>query len=214
DRKPAVRDLGRLLDALRPDRRDVDRDLAAVEDRAEGLTEPGRVRARVRDLVVLAPVDDWLVAGPDLAHDRHVLARLHDGRPEPLPVPALDDLRPRDPEPEEEAAARELVQGRRGRRGHRRRARRHLHDRRAEMDLRRLSADPGERGDGVRAVRLGRPDRVEGEPLGLVDEAHVDGQPGPRVADVEAEPHDAAAQLPWKPYGTRWGRTTRATGSP
>src|SRR5262249_15006275 len=99
DPKPAVRDLRRLLDALRPDRRDVDRDLAAVEDRAEGLTEPGRVRARVRDLVVLAPVDDWLVAGPDLAHDRHVLARLHEWLPEPLPVPALDDLRPRDPEP-------------------------------------------------------------------------------------------------------------------
>ena len=54
--------------------------------------------------------------------------------PPRLPVPALDDLRPRRPEPEEEAAAGEEVERRRRHRRVRRRAAGDLHDRRAELD--------------------------------------------------------------------------------
>ena len=77
-------------------------------------------------------------------------------------------------------------------RGHRRvrgRAPRELHDGRAEADLRRLRADPGERAHRVGAPRLGRPDRVEAEPLGLVDEVHVERDLRSRVADHQSESH-------------------------
>src|SRR5207249_10868684 len=154
DREPAVGDLGRLRHALRAGGGDVDGDLAPVEDRAERLPEPGRARAAIGDLVVLALVLERALAGPDRAYDLDVLARARERFAEGLPVPALDHLRARDAEPEEEPAARELVERGRGRRGHGRRARRHLHDRRAEVDLRRLPADPGERRHRVRAVRF------------------------------------------------------------
>ena len=51
----------------------------------------------------------------------------------------------------------------------RRRARRHLHDRRAEPHALGLRAPPGQRRQHVGAVGLGRPDRVEAEALGLGD---------------------------------------------
>ena len=40
----------------------------------------------------------------------------------------------------------------------------------AELDLRGVRADPGQRREGVRAPRLGGPDRVVAEPLGLLRE--------------------------------------------
>ena len=40
----------------------------------------------------------------------------------------------------------------------------------AEADLRGLPGEPAEHGRGVRAVGLGRPDRVVAEPLGLLDD--------------------------------------------
>ena len=110
DREPAVGDLRGLLDALRTDGRDVDRDLPAVEDRAKRLSEPGRVRAGVRDLVVLAAVHDRLLARPDLPDDRHVFARLDERLSEALAVPALDHLRAGDAEAEEEAPTGELIE--------------------------------------------------------------------------------------------------------
>jgi hypothetical protein len=57
------------------------------------------------------------------------------------------------------------------------------------MDARRLAGDPGERRHGIRAVGLRRPRRVKAEPLGLVDERHVDREMGARVADVDPEAH-------------------------
>src|SRR4029077_20919160 len=104
--QPAVGDLGRLLDALRPDRRDVDRDLPAVEDALQRLAEAGRAGTAEGNLIVLALVLDGLLAGPDLAHDLDVLAGLHERLAVPLAVPSLDDLRARHAEPEEKASAR------------------------------------------------------------------------------------------------------------
>src|SRR5688572_18709558 len=99
-RQPAVGDLGRLLDALWADRRDVNRDLPPVEDALEGLPEPGGPRPAIRDLVVLALVLDRLLAGPDLPDDVDVLPGLHERLAVRLAVPALDDLRARDAEAE------------------------------------------------------------------------------------------------------------------
>ena len=46
---------------------------------------------------------------------------------------------------------------------------RHLHDAGAELDPLGVRAPPRERRQGVGAVRLGGPHRVEAEPLGLLD---------------------------------------------
>jgi hypothetical protein len=136
---------------------------------------------------VLALVLDRLLARPDLADDLDVLAGLHERLAVRLAVPSFDDLRPRDAEPEQEAAARELIQRRRRHRGHRGRARRHLHDAARDVDLLRARGDPRERRDGVRAVRLGRPHRVEAESIGLLDERHVERHLAAGVSDGEAK---------------------------
>src|SRR5204863_237626 len=67
DRQPTVGDLGGLLDALWTDRGDVDRDLPAVDDALQRLAEPGRARAAVRNLVLLALVLERPLAPPDLS---------------------------------------------------------------------------------------------------------------------------------------------------
>src|SRR5262249_26886027 len=65
-------------------------------------------------------------------------------------------------------------------------------------------ADPGERGDRVGPPRLGRPDRGEAEPLGLLDELEVEGDLGAGVPDHQTETH--ASLLARDPTGTnRWG---------
>ena len=48
----------------------------------------------------------------------------------------------------------------------------HLHDRRPHVDLLGLGQDPGGGRDGVRAPRLGRPNRIEAERLGLLDDVY------------------------------------------
>ena len=77
-------------------------------------------------------------------------------------------------------------------------ARGHLHDRRAELDPLRRGAPPGQRRQAVRAVGLGRPDRVEAEPLGLGDRLGDAGRraAGP-VAGVQPE-----LQIPGHAAGT------------
>src|SRR5262249_54872730 len=102
DRQPAVGDLGGLLDALRADRGDVDRDLPAVENAPERLAEPGRVGTAVRDVVVSPLVLERPLARPDRADDRDVLARPYERLPEREAVPSLDDLRSGHAEPEKE----------------------------------------------------------------------------------------------------------------
>src|SRR5207249_281118 len=84
------------------------------------LAEARRVRARVRDLVVLAAELQRLLTAEDTTQDVDILARSPERLAEGLAVPALDHLRPRDAEPEPDATAREAVERQRG---HRRRAR-------------------------------------------------------------------------------------------
>ena len=108
-------------------------------------------------------------------------------------MPALDHLRPRRAEAEDEAAARHQVERRRGHRRVRRRAAGDLHDRRADLDRRRRRGEPREHGDGVGAPRLGRPHRVVAERLGGLDERHELRRIRARrcIAQVDAELHKA-----------------------
>ena len=154
--------------------------------------------------VVLEPL-----AAEHRPHDVDVLARLAERLPPLLPVPALDDLRPRRAEPHQEPAAREHVQRRGGHRRVRRRPSGQLHDRRAEPDRRRQRAEPGERRDRVDAPRLGRPRGRVPEPLRLarkLDQLER-ARARLRVAHVEAELHRVRC------YGNDRDRMVAADGA-
>ena len=105
-------DLEGELDRLRRDRGEVDRDLRPerLQHQLQRLAEPGA--ADDRDVVVRSVMLEPLAAKRG-AHDLDVLAELPERLPPLLAVPALDDLRPRRPEPEQEAPAREQVERRR-----------------------------------------------------------------------------------------------------
>ena len=94
-----------------------------------------------------------------------------------------DTPRPRMKRPPERMVHRHRRHRRRGRL-----ARRHLHDRRAELQALGRCAPPRQRREAVRAVGLGRPDRVEAEPLGLGDRLDDPGRrsAGP-VAGVQSQ---------------------------
>ena len=177
DRDPAVADLGRHLDRLAADRADEDRDLVAlgVEVELQRLA----LAAGQRQLVVLALVLDRALAGDDLAHHFDVLAGAAPGLGVGDAVPALGDLRAGGAEAEEEAAAGELVDRRPGHRRGGGRAGRHLHDRGAEVDRRRLRRQPGEHADHVGAVGLGRPDRLEAGPSAAWTTSSASSPAGP-----------------------------------
>ena len=130
---------------------------------------PSPSAALQREVVELAVVLDGLAAGDDAADDVDVLAGAGERAGIGLAVPALDDLRAGRAEAEDEAPAGQVVErDRRHRRG-RRGARRELDDAGAEADALGVRAPPGERREGVGAVGLGRPHRVEAEALGLLD---------------------------------------------
>ena len=131
------------------------------------------------------------LAPQDRTDDLDVLARLLERLAPRLAVPALDDLRPRGAEAEQEAAAGEQVERRGGHGGVRGRPAGDLHDRRPELDALGARAEPGDRRDGVGAPRLRGPGGVVAELLGLL--RHRDrlerARPRRRVAHVEAETH-------------------------
>ncbi len=176
-------------DVLRPDRCEVDGDDRPdrAQDQLERLAEPRCVRGRVGDVVVRPVVLERLLPCEDRADDRDVLACPRERLAPGLAVPALGDLWAGRAEPEQHPTARERVERRHRRGGRGRAPGGHLHDRRAELDVRRARADPGERADRVRAVRLRRPHGIEAAALRLF------GQPGPEhgvvVAQLEPEAH-------------------------
>ncbi len=191
-REPAVGDLGRERDVLRPLGAQADRDALAqrVKRRLQRLAEPrDPLAAAHRERVVRAVGGDGRPPGDRVAHDPDVLARARERLRERLAVPALDDLRARHAEPEHEAAAAQVVHRHRGHRRGGRTARAHLHDRRAEPDPLGLGAPPRQRRQRVGAVGLRGPDRVEAEALGLLHgrERRRRRRTGGPVARVEAE---------------------------
>src|SRR4051794_4458521 len=138
---------------------------------------------------MLALAIDLVLAGDDLAHDFDVLTGAAPGLGVGHAVPAFGDLRAGGAEAEEEAAAGELVDRRAGHRGGGGWARRNLHDRRAELDRRRLRRQPGEHADHVGAVGLSRPDRLEACALRRLNhlEGVLAGRADAPVTEVESE---------------------------
>ena len=138
-----------------------------IED-FSGLPSP--VPSGQRQRVVRPVAGDRSLARPDVAQDADVLARAGErlGERHRRTSPRRP-AGPETPEPEDEAPAREVVDRHRGHRRRGRLARRHLHDRRAELEPLGRRAPPGERRQPVGAVGLRGPDRVEPEPLGLGD---------------------------------------------
>src|SRR3954447_6950286 len=189
-RQPAVTELGGQSDVLRALGAQVDRDVLAqrVNRRLQRLSQPRRVLPLVGQRVVLALDRHRSLARPDVAQDLDVLARARQRLAERHAVPALDHLRSRDTEAEDEAAAGEVVHRHRRHRGHRRLARRHLRYRRAQLERLRLCTPPSERRQAVGAVGLRRPDRIEAELLGLGDRlGDVRRRAACPVAGVEAQ---------------------------
>ena len=94
-----------------------------------------------------------------------------------------------------------MVERERVHRARRGRARRDLHDSRAQPDALGVRADPRERRERVGAPRLGRPHRVEAEPLRLLCERDREriGLRAP-VAELQAEFHSSCV-LPAAPDG-------------
>jgi len=99
-RNPAVGDLRGQGDVLWPDRRQVNGNFGSpVEDGLERLAETGRVRARVRNLVVLAAVLERLLASEDRPDDLDVLARAPERFAEGLPCQPSTTWGPETPSP-------------------------------------------------------------------------------------------------------------------
>ena len=167
-----------------------------MQDGLERLAEPGRVRPRVGNLVVLPAELQRLLALEDRAQDLDVLARLDERLAERLTVPALGHLRARDAEAEPEATAGERVERHRGHGRHRRRARGNLHDAGADVNPRRAREEPRRRRHGVGAVRLRRPHRRVAEPLGLEDLVDVEREARARIVEAQRQLHGVTLSLP------------------
>src|SRR3954463_5371588 len=132
-------------------------------DRLERLAETAA--AWLGKLVPLTVKLDRCFAREHLSHDLDVLARARERLAVVVAVPALRDLRPGGTEPEHEPAAGEMIEGERRHCHRRRRTRRKLTDRSAELDPRRRRTPPHERCERVGAVRLRGPHRIDREPL-------------------------------------------------
>ena len=111
DRKYAVRDLCGTGHPGWRDRSRVDPERGIpVKDALQRLAEAARIRSVVGNLVVEPLVNERLLAGHDLADDRDVFLRARERTTVGGAMPALDDLRSRRTEAEDEATARERVE--------------------------------------------------------------------------------------------------------
>jgi hypothetical protein len=123
----------------------------------------------------------------DLAQDFDVFAGARHRLAEGHAVPALDDLRSRRADAQQEAVVRQGLQGQRRHRGAGRRTGLHLHDAHTGLDARRAGQDPGRRRHRVGAVGLAAPYRAVAEPLGFQD--LVEGEVVAVIAQKHPEPH-------------------------
>ena len=166
-RQPAVGDLGGERDVLRPLGAEVDRDVGAqrVDRRLQRLAQTGA--AGVGQRVVARPsYVDRLLAGDHLADDLDVLAGAGQRLRVRLAVPALDDLRAGGAEAEHEAGRRRGGRGSSPPSPWRSGCGPTSGTMAVPSRMRRvLRAPPGQRREGVGAVGLGRPHRVEPERL-------------------------------------------------
>ena len=197
DGEPPVGDLcgqGHVLRSFGPQD---DRDLLAqrMDDGLERLAQPGA--ARIGERIGGTVTGDRRLSGDHLAHDVHVLDGPGQRLLERLAVPSLDHLGPGHTEAEHEPPPRQMVEGDGGHAHGRRGAGRHLAQGGAEADPTGLRAPPAERGERIRAVGLGRPDRVETQALGLGHQLRCVGRrAGPPVAELQSELHVLHRFLP------------------
>ncbi len=173
---------------------------SGMDRRLQGLAEPDdAVALRQRHRVVGPVARDRLVAGEDVAHDPHVLARAGERLGERLAVPAFDDLRARDTQPQDHPPAAEVVHRHRGHRRRRRPAGRHLHDRGAQAHVSRRRTPPRQRRQRVRAVGLRGPYRVEAQLVRSRDRLDRARPAGPRPSSRCSA--RASVQCSWRgPY--------------
>ena len=234
-RQPSIADLGCERDVLRSLGTEVDRDVGA-ERMQRGLQRLSQARAAAqRHLVLLADELDRLLASDDRSDDRDVLAGAGEWLRVGLAVPTLDDLRAGRAETEDDAALGQVIKGHRGHRSRGGCACRHLDDARTELQPRRVRAPPREWRERVGAVGLRRPERVEAEPLGLLDrferprgrsrspvpravaELHAgDPTPGPLAGSTNGRASDSATAVfvTWPPaVFTPWARAGSAIAS-
>ena len=165
DRLPDVGHLRGELDVLRADRGERDRDVLgrrAVHE-PDRLAQP-RATLGERQVVGDAVVLD-LVAAPHLAADLDRVAGARDRLLEGHAVPALDHLRARRTEPEDEPAIGQRVERRRSLRDQRRAARVERDDARHQLDRRGLAGQVAERRHEVVAVDLRSPDQIDARRL-------------------------------------------------
>ena len=189
--QPAVGDLGGELDRRFVAGRQVDRDVRVhVQDGFQRLADSHGAGPGVGQRDLAAVVRHGRLAGEDLAHDRDIVADAPIGLAPRLAVPTLDDLRARNTQANDEAAAAgHRVDGRRRHRRVRRCARGQLHDPGAELDAAGVRRQEGERRHGVRTVGLGRPHRVVAQLLGALHELHRNVDMGAGIADRQAQFH-------------------------
>jgi hypothetical protein len=135
-RHPTVGDLGRESDVLRTLGSEQDREIGpqGMCDRTQRLAQTPRTGSVVGHVVVLTVELDRLLTAQDPAHDLDVLACARQRLAERLAVPTLDHLRPRYAETQGEAAVGQVIERECVHRARRRRARRDLHDARAQAD--------------------------------------------------------------------------------
>ena len=168
-----------------------------VQRGLQRLAEAGvAVLAVRRQRVVRAVRGDRGLTREHVADDPDVLARAGQRLGERLAVPALDHLRPGDPEPEHEAAAAEMVERHRGHRRGRGTAGAHLHDPRPQAQPLGVRAPPGQRREHVAAVGLRGPDRVEAQALGLEHAVQRTGRRGSRRPVAGVQPELASSLAP------------------
>ena len=193
DRQPAVGDLECEPDVLRAQGGEIDRNRVTKwpHHQFQRLPQARCVRARVRHVVLIAVKLDGFTAQRG-ANDLDVLARPRERLAPRLSMPTLDDLRPGRSKPEQEPASRQQVQGCRRHRRVCGRAPRDLHDRGADLDLRRRRRQPRQDRDDVGAPRLRRPGRVIAEPFRFLRERDQIQRVRPRrrISHGEAEAHD------------------------
>ena len=137
---------------------------------------------------MLAVIGHRFVARQDLADDIDVLACARQGLVERSAVPTLDDLGARDAKAEDEATPREVIHGLGGHGHGHWSPGAELTQRGAEPHGRRRRPPPGQRGQGIGAIGLRCPHRVEAEAFGL---RHLlDGtrrRSGSPVAELQSE---------------------------
>ena len=209
--QPTVCDLTGEFERLRAQRGEVDRQIRLGRD---GRLEGFALAAGAGQYVVLAVVHEAFAAQAE-PDDVDVLTQSTERLCEGSAVQSLDDLWAADPESEGEPIAGDLRQGECRQRCGRRCPGRDLHDPGADADVLGDRGEIPERCNGLHPPCLGRPDRVDTEPVSCANVGN-DVLPvlavGVGAADRDRDPHGST--LPASALTSCTGSASPATGCP